>query len=47
MEMLFVNQHLKLRELKVKQDIRISELASVPLRHLDEVLLDFELKFTL
>ena len=46
MEMIFVNQHLKLRELKVKPDVTVNGLIDIEVRTLQEVLEDFKAAFT-
>jgi UDP-glucose 4-epimerase len=45
LEMIFVNQHLKLRELKVKPNKVINELFDIEARTLNEVLTDFKKEF--
>lgn len=46
MEMLFVNQHLTLRELKVDRDTRLDDLIKTKSRSLKEELDEFKLKFS-
>ena len=46
MEMLFVNQNMKLRELKLEFDTRINALADFRKNALKEDLLDFKKQFT-
>ena len=47
MEMLFVNQHLKLREIRVKPDERLTPLLSNKEVSFKEELLEFKKQFTL
>jgi len=46
LEMLFVNQQLKLRELKVKPNPKLNALTNIPTRTLLDVLSTFKMKFT-
>lgn len=46
LEMIFVNQHLKMREIKVDRDERLSSLIEAPEKDLKEELLDFKEMFT-
>jgi UDP-glucose 4-epimerase len=46
MEMLYVNQQLKLRELKVKPNSKLNALTNIPTRTLMEVLTTFKKEFT-
>jgi len=46
LEMLFVNQQLKLRELKVNPNHKLNALTNIPTRTLLEVLTTFKMKFT-
>ncbi len=46
LEKLFVNQQLKLRELKVKPNPKLNALTNIPARTLLEVLTTFKMKFT-
>lgn len=46
MEMMYVNQNLKLRELKVKPNPVINELTDIGVRNLREVLAEFKQKLT-
>ena len=46
LEMIFVNQHLKLRELKVKPNIIVNSLIDIEVRTLQQVLEDFKAAFT-
>ena len=46
LEMIFVNQHLKMREIKVEKDERLSGLATIPEKDIKTELLEFKEKFT-
>jgi len=46
LEMIFVNQHLKMREIKVERDKRITSLLNEDDRDLKDELLEFKSKFT-
>ena len=46
LELLFVNQQVKLRELKVRPNNRINALTDIPQRTLEEVLTEFKEQFT-
>lgn len=46
LEMIYINQNNKMRELKVKQDPRIFGLTDIPIRSLIEVLRDFKVHFS-
>lgn len=46
LEMIYINQNNKMRELKVKQDTRIFGLTDIPVRNLRDVLQHFKTNFT-
>jgi UDP-glucose 4-epimerase len=46
LEMIFVNQHLKMREIRVEKDERLSRLATIPEKSIKTELLEFKEKFT-
>ena len=46
LEMIFVNQHLKMREIQVEKDKKLNQLLSVPGKSLKEELMEFKEKFT-
>lgn len=46
LEMLFVNQHMSLRDLKVKPDKKVNDLFEIRVRTLIEVLTEFKKNFT-
>ena len=46
LEMIFVNQHLKMRQIKVEKDDRLSTLATQPQKNLKTELLEFKGMFT-
>jgi UDP-glucose 4-epimerase len=46
LEMIFVNQHLKMREIKVEKDQRLSRLTTLPEKSLKTELIEFKEKFT-
>ena len=46
LEMIFVNQHLKMREMQVEKDERLNRLITVPAKDLKKELMEFKEKFT-
>ncbi len=46
LEMLFINQQLKMRELKVKPNVELNSLTDIPVRTLFQVLSEFKKAFT-
>ena len=46
LEMIFVNQHLKMREIQVEKDQRLDRLINEPTKSLNKELLDFKEKFS-
>ena len=46
LEMIFVNQHLKMREIKVEKDHRLSSLLTIPQKDIKTELIEFKEKFT-
>ena len=46
LDMIYTNQDIKLRELRIKPNPLISDLASTPMRTLKDILIEFKNKFT-